>query len=79
MQAESLSSDEQDALLTSLGRMGQVTPCEQPVFTPLASGVSSLIVKVDAAAGTFQVKRALLQLKVAAFWEAQVERNCAAP
>ena len=55
--------------------MGLVKPGEQPVFTPLTGGVSSLIVKVNTARGTFCVKRALPQLKVTAFWEAPVERN----
>ena len=42
---------------------------------PLAGGVSSDIYRVDAAGLTFCVKRALPRLKVAADWQAPVERN----
>ncbi len=45
------------------------------IWTPLAGGVSSDIWRVDAAGGTICVKRALPHLKVAADWEAPVERN----
>ena len=44
-------------------------------MTPLAGGVSSDIWRVDLAAGPVCVKRALPRLKVAAVWEAPVERN----
>ena len=45
--------------------------------TPLAGGVSSDICLVEAGARRFCVKRALPRLKVAALWEAPVERNAA--
>ena len=41
----------------------------------LAGGVSSDIWKVSARGATFCVKRALPRLRVAAIWEAPVERN----
>jgi aminoglycoside phosphotransferase (APT) family kinase protein len=63
------------ALLDALARMGLIAPGERPAVTPLAGGVSSDIVRVDAAARTFCVKRALARLKVAADWRAPVARN----
>ena len=44
-------------------------------MTPLAGGVSSDIWRVDLPAGPVCVKRALPRLKVAALWEAPIERN----
>ncbi len=63
------------ALIDALARMGLVAPGEAPRITPLAGGVSSDISRVDAASGTFCVKRALARLKVAADWRAPVARN----
>lgn len=63
------------ALLAALQRMALLAPGEQPVLTPLAGGVSSLIVRADTQRGPLCVKRALPRLKVAALWEAPVERN----
>ena len=70
-----LSADETRGLLAALRRMGLVQADEVPVLTQLTGGVSSLIVRADTSRGTICVKRALAQLKVAAFWEAPVERN----
>ncbi|HWH46801.1 MAG TPA: aminoglycoside phosphotransferase family protein [Burkholderiales bacterium] len=64
-----------DLFLTALARMGLLEPGERPVITPLAGGVSSDIVRVDLAHGPICVKRALPKLKVAADWQAPVERN----
>jgi 5-methylthioribose kinase len=66
-----------EPLLHSLRTLGLVAADEHPTFTPLAGGVSSDILLVDAAAGRFCIKRALPRLKVAALWEAPVERNAA--
>jgi len=64
-----------DALVASLLRMGLV-PAGQPVhLTPLTGGVSSDIYRVDLPERSFCVKRALARLKVAADWQAPVERN----
>ena len=64
-----------DALVASLQRMGLV-PAGQPVrLTPLTGGVSSDIYRVDLPERSFCVKRALARLKVAADWQAPVERN----
>ena len=73
--AETLPPDEVRALSASLARMGLVADGETPVFTPLAGGVSSRIVRVDTAGGTLCLKKALAQLKVAAEWLAPLERN----
>lgn len=62
-------------LTGSLRRMGLAGAGENPVFTPLAGGVSSDIWRVDLARGPVCVKRALAKLKVAAEWQAPVERN----
>ncbi|MDM0113146.1 aminoglycoside phosphotransferase family protein [Variovorax sp. J22R133] len=64
-----------DDVLAALRRMKLIGPDEAPQVTPLTGGVSSLIVRVDTARGPLCVKRALPQLKVAALWEAPVERN----
>ena len=64
-----------DPLVESLRRMGLVS-AHQPVrLTPLTGGVSSDIYRVDLPDRTFCVKRALARLKVAADWQAPVERN----
>ena len=55
--------------------MGLVRAGETPALTELTGGVSSLIVRADTARGPVCVKQALPQLKVAALWEAPVERN----
>ncbi|WP_418317082.1 phosphotransferase family protein [Piscinibacter sakaiensis] len=70
-----LQPEERRAVHAALERMGLLRPGEQPPLTPLAGGVSSLIVRVDTAAGPLCLKRALPQLKVAALWQAPVERN----
>lgn len=75
MSVESLNPADESALLASLQRMQLLEPGEVPVLTPLTGGVSSLIVRADTRRGAFCVKRALAQLKVAALWEAPVERN----
>lgn len=70
-----LEPAEEKALLEALHRMALLAPGEQPSLTPLTGGVSSLIVRANTARGALCVKRALPQLKVAALWEAPVERN----
>ncbi len=55
--------------------MGLVGPGEEPPMTPLTGGVSSDIWRVELPRGAVCVKRALPRLKVAALWEAPVERN----
>ena len=70
-----LNAEESRDLSASLLRMGLLGEAETPVFTPLAGGVSSLIVRVDTARGTLCLKRALAKLKVAAEWLAPLERN----
>ncbi|MEW4467545.1 aminoglycoside phosphotransferase family protein [Parasphingorhabdus sp. JC815] len=48
---------------------------DQPVFQPLAGGVSCDVWKVDTPSGPIVVKRPLPQLRVAAEWTAPVERG----
>jgi len=62
-------------IVDALRRMGVVGAHARPPMTPLAGGVSSDIWRVDLATGPVCVKRALPRLKVAAVWEAPVERN----
>jgi aminoglycoside phosphotransferase (APT) family kinase protein len=64
-----------DAVLAALARMELVRPDEQPLIVPLAGGVSSDIFRVDLEDGPICVKRALPRLKVAADWQAPVDRN----
>ncbi|MBU1358904.1 MAG: aminoglycoside phosphotransferase family protein [Gammaproteobacteria bacterium] len=75
MTAMQLDPDASRALCEALGRMQLLRPGETPDITPLTGGVSSLIVRVDTLGGPLCMKRALPQLKVAALWEAPVERN----
>ena len=62
-------------LLAALRRTGLIATGEAFAITPLAGGVSSDIVRVDAGRGSFCVKRALGKLKVEADWHAPVARN----
>jgi len=62
-------------IVALLRRAGLCGPDEMPRAEALAGGVSSEIWRVDLAAGTVCVKRALPRLKVAQLWEAPVERN----
>src|SRR5262245_17959285 len=73
----SLTELETAAIIASLARMGVIAAGERPMITPLAGGVSSLIVRADTARGPICMKRALPKLKVAAEWLAPVERNAA--
>jgi aminoglycoside phosphotransferase (APT) family kinase protein len=64
-------------LVEPLRRMGLIKAGERVRLTPLAGGVSSDICLVEAEERRFCVKRALPRLKVAALWEAPVDRNAA--
>jgi aminoglycoside phosphotransferase (APT) family kinase protein len=64
-------------LIGSLRRMGLLKEGEAARLTTLTGGVSSDISLVEAGGQRFCVKRALPRLKVAALWEAPVERNAA--
>jgi len=62
-------------VVEALVRLGMATSGESVGGEALTGGVSSEIYRVDLAAGPVCVKRALARLKVAAVWEAPVERN----
>ncbi len=64
-------------LSESLRHMGLLKAGEVARLSPLVGGVSSDICLVEAGGRRFCVKRALPRLKVAALWEAPVERNAA--
>ena len=64
-------------LVAALRELGLVAHGEVPQFQPLAGGVSSDILLAEVAGRRFCLKRALPRLKVAALWEAPVERNAA--
>lgn len=64
-----------DPFLGALERMRLLKPGMHPAVTPLTGGVSSDIVRVDLPGGPICIKRALPKLKVAADWQAPVERN----
>jgi len=64
-----------DGVVAALGRMGLLQPGETPRIRALTGGVSSDIVRADLARGPVCIKRALPRLKVAADWQAPVERN----
>jgi Ser/Thr protein kinase RdoA (MazF antagonist) len=57
-----------------LVRMGLADSDERPVITALSGGVSSGILRVDLRGGSYCVKQALPQLKVAKAWNVPVER-----
>jgi aminoglycoside phosphotransferase (APT) family kinase protein len=72
------ASIETGDLIGSLRSIGLLKAGEPARLTPLTGGVSSDISLVEARGGRrFCVKRALPRLKVAALWEAPVERNAA--
>jgi aminoglycoside phosphotransferase (APT) family kinase protein len=62
-------------LRAALVALGLVDADEQPVIEPLTGGVSSEIYLITARRGPMCAKRALRRLRVAAHWEAPVERN----
>jgi aminoglycoside phosphotransferase (APT) family kinase protein len=64
-------------LCESLRRLGLLRPGDAVRETPLTGGVSSEISLVEDGERRFCIKRALPRLKVAALWEAPVERNAA--
>jgi aminoglycoside phosphotransferase (APT) family kinase protein len=67
--------DHIQAFRPALERMGLVAPGEPVALEPLTGGVSSDIFKVITPRGAACIKRALPKLKVAADWQAPVERN----
>ena len=71
------ASIETGDLIEPLRRMGLLKGGEPARLTPLTGGVSSDISLVESGDRRFCVKRALPRLKVAAVWEAPVERNAA--
>ncbi|MBA3477568.1 MAG: phosphotransferase [Lautropia sp.] len=73
----SQTMDKLPQVLESLRRLGLVAHGEVPKFMPLTGGVSSDILLAEVAGRRFCIKRALPRLKVAALWEAPVERNAA--
>ena len=62
-------------MLAALGRMGLIAQGADAAGERLTGGVSSDIWRIDLAAGPICVKRALAKLRVAADWQAPVERN----
>lgn len=65
----------EDDVIAGLRGMGMLEPAEKPDLEPLAGGVSSEIWRVSTARGDLCVKRALGRLKVAAVWEAPLQRS----
>ena len=72
-QSDPASSE--DDVLAGLAGLGLLQTGERPLLEPLGGGVSSEIWKVSTAGGDLCVKRALARLKVAAIWEAPLERS----
>ena len=68
-----LSAD-MDALADVLLKAGLAKAGEQPLATPLTGGVSSIILRVDLASGSYCLKQSLAKLKVAKEWFAPRER-----
>src|SRR5690606_27998263 len=71
-----MSSDSWEALLPAMFASAGIAVAGPLQVAPLTGGVSSDIVRVVLPDGReFCAKRALAQLKVAATWEAPLERN----
>jgi len=71
----SAADEERTLLLEGLRRMA-IAGAHQPIeLSPLLGGVSSDIYKASVGSRTVCIKRALPRLKVAAEWQAPVERN----
>lgn len=62
-------------VISALVDAGLLAATETPVLTRLTGGVASDIYKVDCAAGSFCIKRALPRLRVAQDWYVPTERN----
>ena len=75
MTTPSASAAPDARLVAALVRGGLVGHPAEAGFEALAGGVSSDIWKVTTPTRTFCVKRALAKLKVAAVWQAPVERD----
>lgn len=73
--SSSLPADEADAIAAALRDCGLIADDIAPRITPLSGGVSCDVYRVDHGGGTLCVKRALPTLRVAAVWEAPVERS----
>ncbi len=63
------------SMTAGLCRLGLARPASPAQFEPLEGGVASDIFKVTFEGRVFVVKRALPKLRVAADWQAPVERN----
>ena len=72
---ESLDRQSEDVIVAALLRLRLIGAGVRPTMKPLTGGVSSDIWQVDVDTGPVCIKRALARLKVAAVWEAPVERN----
>jgi aminoglycoside phosphotransferase (APT) family kinase protein len=73
--AVAFKEDAERPVVAALRRRGLLGAGETPCFARLTGGVSSDIWRVDLARGPVCVKRALARLRVAAEWQAPVERN----
>jgi aminoglycoside phosphotransferase (APT) family kinase protein len=71
----SRDTDAAQVIVEFLDRSGLIPPGQTPHFEPLGGGVSSDIWLVRAGQAAFCVKKALPRLRVAADWQAPVERN----
>ncbi len=70
-----ISTDNHDPINAALARMGLIEAGARPHLEALGGGVSSEIYRADLAGQSICIKRALPKLKVAADWQAPLERN----
>jgi aminoglycoside phosphotransferase (APT) family kinase protein len=70
-----VQAEDEAPVVAALRRLGLLRASETPRFARLTGGVSSDIWRVDLERGPVCVKRALPKLRVAAEWQAPVERN----
>jgi aminoglycoside phosphotransferase (APT) family kinase protein len=68
-------SPAEGTLMDSMRRMALVRADQHVPLSPLAGGVSSDIFRADLPSGPVCIKRALPKLRVAADWEAPIDRN----
>jgi len=75
MIAPATESAAESTLLAALGAAGLIAAGEAAQLTPLTGGVSCEVFRLDLPGRTLCVKRALGQLRVAADWQASVDRS----
>lgn len=75
MKVDDQRDGSRELIVAALIRLGLIGPGKAVAMAQLTGGVSSDIWRVDLPGGPVCIKRALPRLRVAAHWEAPIERN----